>query len=376
MRRAAVVPLTLMLALAACQDDVIYIDDNDVPPAPRALSASYYALEVTVSWELAPDWADDAFRVYGRRTTDPEYFFIAEVTSCADGLCSYRDANIVSGVTYEYYVAAVSPTSGIETPTPNSVEVFVPDFNAPPVPDAAFTIALDDANYITWGTASRAVADFSHYKVYMDDAGASLLLGETDSEGFLDLLAQNGSTYGYFVTSVDSFGHESQGSVLAEATPRPDFHGEWVYDDFDQPTLSGFRFQADEDTNPIVPGGDADAHFRLESDINGWWLVPGPGTTIYQGSFVTTALKCGVAADAGCIDVPVAPASGYAAADVSLATGESFVLRVVGDDNQIHYGVIRVELLGFDQNDDGIMIFDWAYQLQAGNPELIVGPTD
>ena len=46
---------------------------------------------------------------------------------------------------------------------------------------------------------------------------------------------------------------------------------------------------------------------------------------------------------------------------------------VIGDDGQIHYGVIRVEMLGFDQN-DAIMIFDWAYQLQAGNPEL-VGPT-
>jgi hypothetical protein len=32
--------------------------------------------------------------------------------------------------------------------------------------------------------------------------------------------------------------------------------------------------------------------------------------------------------------------------------------------------VIRVTLLGFDQDDAAIMIFDWAYQLQAGNPNL------
>ena len=40
------------------------------------------------------------------------------------------------------------------------------------------------------------------------------------------------------------------------------------------------------------------------------------------------------------------------------------------DDGQLHYGVIRVTLLGFDQADTPLMIFDWAYQLQPGNPNL------
>jgi hypothetical protein len=46
------------------------------------------------------------------------------------------------------------------------------------------------------------------------------------------------------------------------------------------------------------------------------------------------------------------------------------VLRVVGNDGLTHYGVIRITLLGFDQDAAAIMIFDWAYQLQAGNPNL------
>jgi len=33
--------------------------------------------------------------------------------------------------------------------------------------------------------------------------------------------------------------------------------------------------------------------------------------------------------------------------------------------------VIRVDLLGYDQDDDALMIFDWAYQVQAGNPDLV-----
>ena len=340
MRRAAVGTLVLMLGLAACQEDLVFIDD-DVPAAPRALDASYYAGAVTVTWELAPAWNEEAFRVYSRRVTDSEYFFIAEVTNCIDGFCSYVDSNVTGGETHEYVVSAVSPSSGIETDSDFSVEVFVPLPTPPPIPDGTYVIALDDANYIAWGTASRTNPDnFSHYKVYLEAGGEAFLLGETDSEGFLDLLAANGETFSYFVTAVDPDGHESDGSILGEGTPRPDFHGEWLYDDADRPDSSGFRFAEDEVTDPILAGNDPARHFRLESDANGWWLVPGPNAAAFPTGFVTTALKCGFAADALCVDVVSAPPSGYSAQDVALFTQESYVLRVVGNDNQIHYGVI------------------------------------
>ncbi|MCH7992226.1 MAG: hypothetical protein IIC35_07400 [Gemmatimonadetes bacterium] len=137
------------------------------------------------------------------------------------------------------------------------------------------------------------------------------------------------------------------------------------------PTESGFRFSEDESILPRIAGDAVDRHFRLETDANGWWLVPGPGTSVIPTGYSTTALKCGVAADVGCVDIVSAPLSGYVTQDVQLFTQESYVLRVVGNDAQIHYGVIRVDLLGLDQNGDGIMIFDWAYQLQAGNPNLV-----
>jgi hypothetical protein len=372
MRSAVVCSLTMMLALAACQDDVIFIDD-DVPDAPRALAASYYAGSVTVTWELGLDWNGEAFRVYSRRITDSDFFFIAEVTSCAQDFCSYEDLNVNGGETYEYTVAAVS-ASGLETESDYSVEVFVPIWSVPPIPDAAYVIALDNANYITWGVASRGATNFSHYKLYIDDGAEAFLLGETDSEGFLDLLAANGGTpTAYFVTAVDSWGHESDGSVIAEGTPRPDFTGEWIYDYLDPDVVasSGFRFAEDENTLPIVHGDDASRHFRLETDVNRWWLVPNADeASVYPIGFATTALKCGVAADASCVDVSVAPTTGYDTQDVQLFTQESYVLRVIGDDGFFHYGVVRVDLLGFDQNDDPIMIFDWAYQLQADNPNL------
>jgi len=361
-----------VLSLTACQDDLVYVDDPGVPAAPRALAASYYAGSVTVTWELAPDWNGEPFRVYSRRVTDSEWFFIAEVTSCVQEFCTYEDINVLPGESYEYLVSAVND-GGVETDSPNSVEVFVPQPDAPPIPDATAVIALDGSNYFAWGVASRSVGDFSHYKVYLDDGGTALLLGETDSEGFLDLLAENGATSGYFVTAVDTDGHESDGSAIAFGTPRPDFSGELIYDFFDVPGSSGFLFTEDESIVPVVDGSDPSGFdFRLEQDSGGWWMVLGDGARVYQDGFPTTALKCGVGADAGCEDVSTAPASGYVTSDMQLLTETSYVLEVVGVDGQIHYGVIRVSHLGVDQDGNDLMIFDWAYQLQANNPDLTI----
>jgi hypothetical protein len=374
MRRAAVVMMLVTGLLSACTSDEVLVPVGGTPSAPRSLSAAYYAGAVTVEWELAPDWNNEAFRVYSRRVSDPSYFMIAEVTSCSDGLCAYQDWNVSGGQTYEYYVSAVDPDSGIETATASSVDVVVPNPVPPPVPDGPFVIALDGANFVAWGTDSRGAADFSHYRVYQEAGTTSYLLGETDSEGFLDLLAANGETYEYFVTAIDADGHESAGSLSAAGTPRPDFHGEWIYDHFDDPTASGFRFPDDEGTYPIVAGTDASRDFHVERDVSGaWWLVPNTGTSPYPTGFVTTALKCGAGADAGCTDVSVAPSSGYGTADVELLPQTSYVIRI-GSGTTAYYGVIRVVFQGFDQTGDAMMIFDWALQLQPGNLNLAPPP--
>ncbi|MFH1766387.1 MAG: hypothetical protein ABIF09_19565 [Gemmatimonadota bacterium] len=362
--------LPMILGLAACDsDDLIYYDDEYAAP-PENLAAWYYNKAVYVTWELSPAWNNDAFRVFAKRKSDANYYLIAEVTNCSGGLCSYADVNIRSDITYEYYVASVSP-SGLETPSDWAVEVYVPIPDPPPVPGTVEVVALDNANFIRWSNNARNATDFSFYRVYQAQIGGDdFILGETDSEGFLDLLALNGESYSYFVTSVDSQGHESFGSQLATGTPRPDYHGEWIYAYEDVPTHAGFRFSQDELTYPILDGNSPNRHFRVEVDADGWWLVPGPGTQVYDGLFETTALKCGVVSDSDCVALDQAPLSGYVNLDMPLYPQTTYVLRVVGNDGLTHYGVIRVTLLGFDQDAAAIMIFDWAYQLQAGNPNL------
>jgi hypothetical protein len=371
MKRAllGLLTLPLMMTLGGCEDDLIYVDE-DYPAAPRELAGWYYGRAVYLTWELGPDWDGESFRVYGKRVGDARYYRIAEVTNCSGGACSYTDVNIVPEVTYEYYVAAVN-SAGLETASDWSVEVAVPKPVPPADPAGVEVVALDNANFIRWSDNARSAEDFSFYRVYLqENGGGSLLLGETDSEGFMDLLAVNGQTYRYFVTALDDQGHESSGSQAGVGTPRPDYHGEWMYAFDDEPAKSGFRFQADEASNPIVSGTSSNRHFRMEVDSEGWWLVPGPGTEVYDGYFETTALRCGPGADKDCIAVDQAPLTGYAVRDLPLYPQSTYVLKVTGDDGKRRYGAIRVTLLGYDQADSALMIFDWAYQLQVGNPNL------
>ena len=372
--RGGSLSLALLAAvLAGCAADEVFVPaGEDEPAPPRALDARYYAGAVTVTWELHPRWDGESFRVYGKRTTDDRFFLIAEVTSCSDGICSYTDTNIVADRSYVYFVTAVDPVSGAETSSEIEVEVFVPRPVPPPSPRGVEVVALDGTNYIRWEDNARDAEDFFFYRVYLETEDGSFLLGETDSEGFLDELARNGVTSTYFVSSVDDQGHEGEGSASAAGTPRPDFTGEVVYAFEDRPGLSGFRFQQDESLDPLVDGSDPERHFRLEVDGQGWWLVPGSGVEVVREGFITTALKCGPGADAGCVDVSRAPtdAGSYTTDDVALVPQTSYVLRYRGDDGRLRYGVVRVSLQGFDQNGDALMIFDWAHQIQPDNPDL------
>jgi hypothetical protein len=361
--------LGLALVLAAPGCDKVPFSSSGGPAPPRHFDAYYYDRAVYLSWELDPRWDGEAFRIWGKRKSDADYFLVAEVTNCADGFCSYTDSNVVPEVTYVYYVSAVD-ASGNEAASDEAIEVFVPQPVPPPVPGNLDAVPLDGAIYLRWGTNSRQAQDFAFYRVYLEGGdGSTVLLGETDSEGFLDLLVQNGSTYGYFISAVDEDGHESQGSALAEGTPRPDFHGELLYAYQDRPEASGLRFQDSEETDPVLSGDDPTRHLTLEYHNDAWWLAPGPGVEVSDEVTFTTALRCGPASDGGCVDVRYAPDSGYSSAPVPLLAEYAYVLRVPAGGGDWRYALIRVSHLGFAQ-DGAIAIFDWAFQLQPGNPSL------
>lgn len=355
---------------AACDEDrTLLVVEGDPPSAPRELEAAYYAKGVDLSWRLGAGWDGEAFRVYGKRVQDPDYFRIAEVTSCAAGWCQYRDANVAAEHTYAYYVAAVDAVSGAEATTPR-VEVFVPRPVPPPAPRHAAAAALDGAAYVFWDDAPSAESDFAAYRVYSATDEADLFLGETDSPGFMDLLAENGSTYTYRITSLDDQGHESGFSEPARATPRPDYAGEVVYAHRDSAAASGFRFRSTDDDEAVLSGDDPARHFRLEADDRALWLAPAPNVGIHTESRWTSALKCGPGADSDCVSWESAPTTGYSTARVAVETFHAYMFRVAGADGRTRYGTVRIGTAGADQDARELIVFDWAYQTQPGNPNL------
>ena len=226
----------------------------------------------------------------------------------------------MSNVSYDYFVSALDPDTGAETVSDQTVRVSVPSFSPPPVPTGLEVVSLDATNYIRWNDDPRSASDFSAYRIYLlsDQGETQTLLGHSDSPGFLDALAENGVTSSYAVSSVDLDGHESGTSGSAQGTPRPDFTGELVYSFMDEPNSSGFRFSESDQLDPVVSGGSLTRHFRLETDASGWWLVPGPSAEVFSEGMFTTALKCGVAADAQCQDWTTAPLSGYSPVDIAV----------------------------------------------------------
>lgn len=389
MKKTRFLALGAALLLAACGDDPVVYVDGDPPGEPRDLFAQYeWVLEgfqgtqsvghpsVELTWLPPSGWDDEVFRVYGKRGSSGNYSLIATVTSCTTAGCVYRDRNVQPGQDYDYYVATYDERTDLETSSEFSEFVRVPGASRPAAPGGLEAVGLDNGVFLRWSPASANGTNVSRYLVYLTDLDGELFtyqVGSTDGTGFLDQRAENGSEYGYRIATVDTMGHVGNLSSEIYAIPRPDFSGELVYAFADSALASGFRFQANEADNPILAGGSASAHWRLESDANGWRIVPLNGTQVTEFGY-TTALVCGPGSDGDCIAARSAPTAGYTTAPIAAEAETSYVFRVTGDDGQLHYGVIRVTMLGTDQNGKDLLIFDWAYQLIPNTPQLDVRP--
>ena len=375
--------------LAACNPDNDIFIGGDPPGEPRNLAVEqrwvfegfsnsgqpvgYPAVELT--WDVPTDWRQEPFRVYGKRSGGSSFFLIATVTSCSDDGCVYQDRNVQSGATYEYYVATVDEDTGEETTSDFREVVSVAPYDPPAAPDADSVTALDGAAYVRWTDDANGDAA-SRYIVLLTRLGANSYLyqlGETDGTGFLDERATNGSVHGYRIATVDTLGQVSALSAEITGVPRPDVTAELVYAFADDATRSGFRFASTEGEDPIVPGASTFADWRLESTDAGWRIVPLNGVQVAEFPGRTTALVCGPGADASCRAATRAPTSGYSSAPVAVSPEFSYVFRVPDNDG-VHYGVVRVTLLGSDAQGRDLMIFDWAYQLRPNEPRLNVVP--
>jgi len=169
-------------------------------------------------------------------------------------------------------------------------------------------------------------------------------------------------------TAVSLDGTESADSPLRNDTPRPDGRNVIV---FTTDTLagaqSGFRFWLDANGNGVVDanelglvgaasGGNMDV--TVVRDTSGTYIVP-------QRAGVTMEVYGNVPiADLTSIDI--APDTGYTRTGYEALPRWGYVFQINDGGKFYKYGALRVSAVG-----KNYIIFDWSYQTDPGNPELV-----
>jgi hypothetical protein len=232
-------------------------------------------------------------------------------------------------------------------------EVFRHDCGDPLAPVNVNSITGDGEVYLYWTPVDEDNVDY--FVVYRSSTayGTYYEIGHTSDVDFLDRDTRNGRTYFYAVTSVDYCGHESELSrEIVHDTPRPEGFGASVADaDGEDWRRSGWDFSAYR----ALPWDhtDADVYF-IVSDGVPYLVAVDLDTDIQDAGF------------AGFDDVSWAPENGWSPSGVvEVIRGHVYVVWTRND----HYAKVRVTSVG-----GGTLRFDWAYQVDRGNPELAPRP--
>jgi hypothetical protein len=192
--------------------------------------------------------------------------------------------------------------------------------------------------------------DVVGYRVYANSTydGTYTVVGESSGLVFVDFGATNGATTYYAVTAVDAAGNESGLSRdVAYDTPRPEGMGIALPNYLLDPAHAGYDFS----TISIGPYDDDFTDIFYESS----------GGTAYLNVWDDTEIQ-DVGYTSSITEVPYAPLAGWSpTGDVRLILGHTYVVRTW--DN--HFAKVRIRSLTVAS-----VTFDWAYQLQAGNPRL------
>ncbi|MBK8231632.1 MAG: hypothetical protein IPK72_13840 [Candidatus Eisenbacteria bacterium] len=172
---------------------------------------------------------------------------------------------------------------------------------------------------------------------------------------YVDRNVDNGETYWYAVAAFDYAGNESDfdGRPVRD-TPRPEGFGLRLWNTLGEPRDAGYDFSADRivDSRSV----EADVYFWANAD-EGPWMV----ATERNDEEMTDIQDVGP----GPIrQVDWAPEDGWSPrGEVPLIEGHNYVVWTW--DN--HFAKFRVLSVSGER-----VVLDWAYQLDAGNPELAV----
>ena len=238
------------------------------------------------------------------------------------------------------------------------------DLNPPAAPRGLYSVTGDHNVYLSWlGNTERDVAG---YRIYMASCASGSgcpyeRIGSTNGTTFTVTGLTNGVTRYYAVAAYDFACNESD--LTYETifdTPRPEGLAAQLSSYVTTPSGSGWDFSA--------------ARVRPWDD---------PATDVYYGHSGTTLLMFGHddatsqtdIQDAGyatTLDaVDFAPNGGWSPTGTAeLIPGHCYVVWTRDD----HYAKFRVTRLISQPSGPPVVEFDWAYQVDTGNPELRARP--
>lgn len=228
------------------------------------------------------------------------------------------------------------------------------DLTPPSAPRGVYTATGDNFVELAW--FANPEPDVAGYNVFVSSSyyGRYDLIASTSGSLFVDYGARNGETYYYAVSAYDFAGNESDLSKdVAYDTPRPEGYNIALNDYRTRPSSAGYDFS----TYSVGLYNDnyTDVFFEY-----------------YNGSYYMDVWEDSDIQDMGytgsLYDITSAPDGGWSPTkDARLVAGHTYTVWTWDD----HYAKIRVTSLSPSR-----VVFDWAYQLQKGNPRLKPTQTD
>ena len=229
----------------------------------------------------------------------------------------------------------------------------------PAAPRGLYSLTGDKRVTLYW--IANTETDLDGYNVYYAVRGATgpyKFMAFTRDARYVDSDVQNGSTYWYAVSAVDENGHESELSAEnIHDTPRPEGENLRVYN----AAYEASRGQP-YDENAIVfenflvvsrNSGRGDVYYSSAGGRR-QLVALGAATGLQDAGFTQGGLD----------DIDFAPKAGWVLGGaVDLVPGHTVLVWT----RQDHYAKLYVR----DLTDDSV-VFDWAYQVDAGNRELKV----
>ncbi|MBE0432102.1 fibronectin type III domain-containing protein [candidate division WOR-3 bacterium] len=230
------------------------------------------------------------------------------------------------------------------------------DSEPPAVPRGLRSITGDGEVLLVW--YENTEHDLAGYRIYrsLQPLGLYYEIAETNLDYFLDYGLINGQTYYYAVTAFDHAGNESEFSYeIVYDTPRPEGYGAQIFVYTTYPDFAGWKFSAYNIVAYDNP--TCDFYFGYDGNIQAYYFRVGHPAGLIQDFGYTSSLD----------EITYAPQQGWSQTGrVEAIPGHTYIMHTW--DN--HYAKFRVTALGSVS-----VIFDWAYQIDPGNPELMTVQT-